>query len=469
MDRRQFLKGLSGAVVAGTAASAGLGMPNIARAEGFGTSPVPKDKMTYRSDARGQKVSLLGFGMMRLPVENGEDLRTNPQANLDQEAINRMVDYAIDHGVNYFDTAPIYLRGKSEPATGIALSRHPRSKWLVATKMSNFRDWSYDASIEMYRRSFENLKVDYIDYYLLHSFGGVDEETGKSDFEKRFLDNGVLDFLLREREAGRIRNLGWSFHGLREEFDKVVAMHDRYHWDFAQIQMNYVDWHYAHEIDPENVNAEYLYNVLDSKGIPIVIMEPLLGGRLATLNDHLVRQLKEREPQRSVASWAFRYLGMYPRIMTALSGMNRIEHVEDNVASYAPLKPLTADDMTLLSHVADEFAHFPAIPCTGCNYCLEDCGPDEIICPMGINIPGIFAHYNKCLNEGNVLVEGNVDQREFQRARQAFLTSYDASVDRMRQADRCIDCRRCTTHCPQHIDIPAKLHMINEYTTKLKN
>ena len=281
---------MAGAAVAGAAMAAGCGNPNSKQAEGFSATEVPLGKMTYRPDTHGQQVSLLGFGMMRLPVEGGGDLRSNPDAKLDQELINRMVDYAIEHGVNYFDTAPVYLKGMSETATGIALSRHPRDKWLVATKMSNFRNWTYEASIEMYHKSFEYLQLDHIDYYLLHSFGG------EGDFQKRFLDNGVLDFLLKEREAGRIRNLGWSFHGLQEEFDKVVAMHDKYHWDFAQIQMNYVDWHYAHEIEPENVNAEHLYTELDKREIPIVIMEPLLGGRLATLNEALAAQLKAREP-----------------------------------------------------------------------------------------------------------------------------------------------------------------------------
>ena len=460
MDRRTFLKGLGGAVVASAAVATGCDHPNAVPAEGFEPGEVPTDKMSMRTDAHGQRVSFLGFGMMRLPVEGDGDLRSNPEAKLDQEAINQMVDYAIGHGVNYFDTAPVYLKGMSEEATGIALSRHPRDKWLVATKMSNFRDWSYGASVKMYHKSFEYLKVDHIDYYLLHSFGGVDAD-GKSDFEKRFVDNGVLDFLLKEREAGRIRNLGWSFHGLQEEFDKVVAMHDKYRWDFAQIQMNYVDWRYAHEIEPENVNAEYLYNALADRDIPIVIMEPLLGGRLGKLNDHMAALLKEQAPNRSLASWSFRHLGMYPRILTALSGMNLMEHLQDNIRSCSPLEPLSETDLVLLDRVADEFAHFPAIPCTACQYCMP--------CPYGLDIPGIFAHYNKCLNEGDVVTEGTVEQREFRRARRAFLTSYDASVERLRQADHCIDCGACVTHCPQSIDIPGKMHIIEDYTNKLKD
>lgn len=445
--------------MAGAAVAAGCDHPNAVKVEGYTSGEVPTDKMSMRADAHGQQVSLLGFGMMRLPVEGGGDLRSNPDAKLDQEAINQLVDYAIEHGVNYFDTAPVYLKGMSEEATGIALSRHPRDKWLVATKLSNFRNWTPEASLKMYHESFEKLQVDHIDYYLLHSFGGVSD--GKSDFEKRFVDNGMLEFLLKEREAGRIRNLGWSFHGEQSEFDKVVALHDKYHWDFAQIQMNYVDWHYAHEIEPENVNAEHLYNSLAERNIPIVIMEPLLGGRLGTLNEHMASLLKQQNPDRSLASWAFRHLAMFPHILTALSGMNLMEHLQDNIRSCSPAEPLSEADMALLDRVADEFAHFPAIPCTNCQYCMP--------CPYGLDIPKIFEHYNKCLSEGNVVSEGTVEQREFRRARKAFLTSYDASVSRLRQADHCIDCGECLKHCPQHIQIPQKMHIIEDYTNKLKD
>ncbi len=460
MDRRSFLKGLAGAAMAGAAVAVGCDHPNAVKTEGYAAGEVPTGSMTYRKDTHGQEVSLLGFGMMRLPIEGGGSLREHPDAKLDQELINRMVDYAMEHGVNYYDTAPVYCRGMSEKATGIALNRHPRDKWLVATKMSNFRNWSREESIKMYEQSFVELGVDYIDYYLLHSFGGVDED-GTSNFDKRFVDNGILDFLLEEREKGRIRNLGWSFHGLQSEFDKVVALHDKYHWDFAQIQMNYVDWHYAHEIEPENVNAEHLYTELDKREIPIVIMEPVLGGRLATLNEQLANQLKASEPDRSLASWAFRHLGMFPRIMTSLSGMSAMEHVEDNVRTHSPMTPLSDEQMRLLEHVADEFAHYPAIPCTACQYCMP--------CPYGLDIPGIFAFYNKSLGEGNIATAGTVEQREYRRARKAFLTTYDKSIERMRQADHCINCGECLTHCPQSIQIPQKMQMIEDYTNKLKD
>ena len=454
------MKSLTGAAAVGTAVAVGCDHPNAKKAEGFSAGEVPMGQMTYRTDKHGRQVSLLGFGMMRLPIEGGGSLRENPDAKLDQEMINRMVDYAMEHGVNYYDTAPVYCRGMSEKATGIALNRHPREKWLVATKLSNFRTWTREASLKMYENSFAELGVDYIDYYLLHSFGDVGPD-GKSDFETRFVDNGMLDFLMEEREKGRIRNLGWSFHGKQSEFDKVVAWTDKYHWDFAQIQMNYVYWHYALVIDEDNVNAEYLYTELDKREIPIVIMEPVLGGRLATLNEQIARQLKEREPDRSLASWAFRYLGMFPRIMTSLSGMSTMEHVEDNVRTHSPMTPLADDEMRLLERVADEFAHYPAIPCTACQYCMP--------CPYGLDIPGIFAFYNKSLGEGNIATEGTVEQKEFRRARRAFLTTYDKSIERLRQADHCINCGECLTHCPQHIAIPQKMRMIEDYTNKLKD
>lgn len=461
MDRRDFLKGMAGAAVAGAAMAAGCDNPKGQKAEGFSSGEVPVGSMTYRSDTHGQQVSLLGFGMMRLPIEGGAGAaRENPQAPIDQEMVNRQVDYAIEHGVNYFDTAPVYCQGRSETATGIALSRHPRDKWLIATKLSNFGNPSREASMKMYEQSFKALQVDHIDYYLLHSFGGFDDE-GKSLFDKRFVENGMLDFLMEEREKGRIRNLGWSFHGQQSEFDKVVALHDKYHWDFAQIQMNYVDWLYANELNNRNVKAEHLYTELDKREIPIVIMEPLLGGRLATLNDHMASMLKEREPERSLASWAFRFLGMFPRIMSSLSGMTYMEHLEDNVRTHCPCEPLTDEDMALLARVADEFAHFPAIPCTTCQYCMP--------CPYGLDIPGIFSFYNKSLAEGNIATEGTVEQQEFRRARRAFLTTYDKSIERLRQADHCIGCGECLKHCPQGIAIPDKMRMIEDYTNKLKD
>ena len=181
---------------------------------------------------------------------------------------------------------------------------------------------------------------------LLHAIGmGTD---GMREFENRYMDNGILDFLLKEREAGRIRNLGFSYHGDIKVFDYLLSRHDEYKWDFVQIQLNYLDWYHAKEINPRNTDAEYLYGELEKRGIPAIIMEPLLGGRLSNLHGHVVSRLKQAEPERSVASWAFRFAGTWPGVLTVLSGMTYMEHLEDNLRSFCPLKPQTEEENKFL-------------------------------------------------------------------------------------------------------------------------
>ena len=234
--------------------------------------------MTYRrQNGSGESISLLGFGMMRLPRE--------------QEEVDRLVDYAIAHGVNYFDTAPMYGGGRNEGVTGATLSRYPRDKYFVATKLSNQnRDlWPFERSKAMYENSFRQLRVDYIDYYLLHSIGG----GGMGALQGRFIDNGMLDFLVKEREAGRIRHLGFSYHGDVRVFDYLLDQHEKYHWDFVQIQMNYLDWRHAGRRGRRggDADAEYLYGRLEKLGIQAVIMEPIRGGSLANVSDEIREQL----------------------------------------------------------------------------------------------------------------------------------------------------------------------------------
>lgn len=297
INRRDFLK-----IVGISTASAAplLSGCSSDKTDGVAAGPlgeVPTDKMTYRTSPKGEKISLLGYGCMRWPTIPAPEKGGNI---IDQDAVNRLVDYAIAHGVNYFDTSPVYVQGWSEKSTGIALKRHPREKLIIATKLSNFQNWTRENSIAMYKQSLKDLQTDYIDYYLLHSIGNGGIET----FRARYIDNGMLDYLIEERKAGRIRNLGFSFHGTVDVFDEVLAMHDHVHWDFVQIQLNYVDWRHA---SGRNVNAEYLYAELEKRGIPAIIMEPLLGGRLSNVPEHIMMRLKERTPQSSVASWAFRF------------------------------------------------------------------------------------------------------------------------------------------------------------------
>ena len=457
LSRRDFLKvmGVAGVATAGLAGCAG---GNGESSEGEAAN-IPTDKMTMRTTpTSGDKVSLLGFGMMRLPSVSGRSARESAGEEIDQEMVNEMVDYAIAHGVNYFDTSPAYCRGKSEHATGVALSRHPREKYFIATKLSNFapETWSREASIAIYRNSFKELKVDYIDYMLLH---GVGMGGGMEEFENRYINNGILDFLLEERKAGRIRNLGFSYHGDVKVFDYLLSKHDVYKWDFVQIQVNYLDWKYAGQIKAFNtVSSEYLYNELAKHHIPATIMEPLLGGRLSNVPNSVVANLKQREPDRSVASWAFRFAGSLPDVLTVLSGMTRMEHLQDNLRSFAPLKPLTKDDFAFLQRMADEMMKLDTIPCNDCKYCMP--------CPYGLDIPAILQHYNKCVNEGNVASGAN--DENFKKARRAFLVGYDRSVPKLRQASHCIGCEQCNPHCPQGIDIPKELHRIDVYVEHLK-
>ena len=318
--------------------------------EDLADSRIIRGEMTMREDLHGNKVSLLGYGAMRLPTKDGGHANSfmkdaSTQA-IDQDEVNRQVDFALEHGVNYFDTSPAYCRGESETVMGKALSRHPRDKYFIATKLSNFAPQQYplEASKAMFENSLKALQTAYIDYYLLHAIGNGGFET----FKQRYLDNGALDWLVEERKAGRIRNLGFSFHGDAKAFEWCIENHPKYKWDFCQIQMNYVDWLHAKEVNERNLDAKYLYETLDANNIPIVIMEPLLGGRLARFNYAVATKLKNMDAEATIPSWSFRFCGTFPRVLTILSGMTRMEHLEENIATLSPLVPLKQRNLTSL-------------------------------------------------------------------------------------------------------------------------
>ncbi len=445
INRRDFLKtaGSAALVMGGVTACGKKSESKFGTAGSAGETAL--GEMTYRThNANGDKVSILGYGCMRFSMtkdENGKDI-------VDQEMVDRLVDYAIEHGVNYFDTAPVYLQGQSEEAIGKSLKRYPRDSHFIATKLSNFGDTSREGALEMYSSSRKYLQTDVIDYYLLHNLGG----GGMDMFNRRFIDNGILDFLLEERKAGRIRNLGFSFHGNKEMFDELMKLHEKYHWDFVQIQLNYIDWSNA------NPPAEYLQQELDKKNIQSMIMEPLLGGRLSNVPQHITARLKERNPQGSVASWAFRFAGTHPGVLCVLSGMTYMEHLQDNVKTFSPLVPLTEEELAFLDETATLIQGYPTIPCTDCKYCMP--------CPYGIDIPSIIAHYNKCVNEGEIAA--SINDENYKKLRRAYLVSYDRAVPKLRQADRCIGCGECTSHCPQRIRIPNELHKISAYIENLR-
>lgn len=446
ISRRDFLKisGAGSAAAVLAACAGGNGKSSSSASDGT------EGQMEYRTNPNnGDKVSLLGYGCMRWPMLKDEQGRDYA---IDQDKVNELIDYAMKHGVNYYDTSPAYLMGQSEKATGIALARYPRKSFYIATKLSNFGDGSHDASVKMYHDSFEEMQTDYFDYYLMHSIG----RGGYEAFRQRYVDNGMMDFIMKEREAGRIRQMGFSFHGAPAEFDELIKTHDKYHWDFVQIQMNYVDWSHADGV--RNTNAEYLYEQLDSRGIPITVMEPLRGGRLANLPDNVAAQLKERNPDVSLASWAFRFVGSHPDILSALSGMTYMENLVDNVKTFSNFKPMSEDELDFMETMAALITEYPTVNCNDCKYCMP--------CPYGINIPEIFKHYNNCVNEG--MIAHSSEQKNFKKLRRAYLTSYNKAVPTLRQADHCIGCHQCESHCPQSIPIPDELHRIDRYIEQLK-
>ena len=437
MDRRGFLK------ITGLSAAAGaIGLMGGCQ----GKSKEAEGKMTYRVHPEsGDKISLLGYGCMRWPASKDAD----GHEIVDQEMVNKLVDHSIANGINYFDAAPMYHNGDCERVTGVALSRHPRESYYLATKLSNFRDSSREAAMEMYRKSFEDLQTDYIDYYLLHSVKSVE------NFQTRYVDNGMMDFLMEERKAGRIRHLGFSFHGKKNGFDGLLALHEKYHWDFVQIQLNYSDWTHAGQ---RNTNADYLYDELLKRNIPAIVMEPLLGGRLANPPKHIADRLKEMAPSKSLASWAFRFAGSPANILTVLSGMTYMEHLEDNLATFSPLEVMDEKEMAFMDDTAELMEKYPLIKCTRCQYCMP--------CPYGVDIPGIFTHYNKCVNEGHIV--SNPESENYRKARKAYLVSYGRAIEQLSQADRCIGCNKCVRKCPQGISIPWEIRKIDRYIEELR-
>lgn len=430
ISRRDALKYMGAGTLGIFAASSGL----ASLASGCTSAPVEATAGTRAYKGGDEKVSLIGFGCMRLPLTS--------ESIIDEEKSQALIDYAYEHGVNYFDTAWNYINGASEPFVGKALKKFPRNTVNIATKMPTWEINSLDRGKEIFRLQLERLQTTYIDYYLLHAL------SNRKEYDFAYRECGVLDYLKREKAAGLIRHLGFSYHGDTETLKYILDDSD---WDFVQLQINYYDWDEQYTRDQ--------YKMLEERGIPCIVMEPVRGGMLAKLTPDAEAVLKDENSKRSIASWAIRFCGSLPGVLTVLSGMNQLEHVQDNIHSLSTdFKPLNESEKEAIGNALAIFKKTRPIRCTTCRYCMP--------CPYGVAIPDIFAFYNQCVNESKLPDLDNPTGKEFKKRKRAFQALY-SQIPSESQANHCIKCGKCLKKCPQHIAIPNELARIDKMVQQL--
>lgn len=353
------------------------------------------------------KMPKLGFGMMRLPVSDGQ---------IDHEQVCRMVDLYMDAGLTYFDTAYPYHGGESEKEVKKAIvDRYPRDSFTIATKLPAWKIENKDDRDRIFNEQLEKTGAGYFDFYLLHSITRENYHI--------YDENDCFNWGFAKRDEGLIKHFGFSFHA---DPELLIEILDKYPGiEFVQIQLNYFDW------DSDTIYSGKLYDILHERNIPIVVMEPIKGGSLASLRPELETKLKEVDPDASIASWALRYVGSLDGVMTLLSGMSLYEQMEDNVKTFTDFKPLNETERKVLDEVVKEMKQAPQIGCTACSYCTEGC-------PMHIAIPKIF----KVIN--NINMYG--DNEKYRKAYEALLAENGKASD-------CIQCGQCEGACPQHLSI----------------
>lgn len=377
--------------------------------------------MKYRSLGHNKNVSVLGFGCMRLPVVDGK------YGQIDEVESTKQVRYAIDHGVNYIDTAFPYHEQHSEEFVGRVLQDGYREKVFLATKLPSWLIKTREDMDKYLDIQLEKLQTDYIDYYLLHALN-------KGSWEN-YVKLDVFDFIEKALASGKIKNIGFSFHDEYPVFETIINAYD---WDFCQIQMNYFDEEYQAGLKGLRLAGE--------KGIDVIIMEPLRGGRLAQQGPGVIQEIwKKAEEQHSSAGWALRYLWNYPEVKTILSGMNNMDHIKENIeeAGQAEVGMLKASEQQLITQVKEVYKSRIQVDCTNCRYCMP--------CPYGINIPGNFMFYN------NAYV---FDDKEH------YKHHYYLQLKPEELAEACQQCGQCETVCPQNIAIIKELENVAEYFKK---
>ena len=364
--------------------------------------------MIYRK-FQDLQLSALGMGAMRLPVVDGND------AVIDEPAAVEMVDYAMAHGVNYYDTAWGYHNGQSELVMGRALKRHPREKFYLATKFPGYDLANMPKVREIFPKQLEKCQVDYFDFYLFHN---VCEMNIDAYLDPKY---GIYDYLMEQKRAGKIRHLGFSAHG---SIDVMKRFLDAYGKDmeFCQIQLNWLDWKFQ--------DAEGKVKLLREHNIPVWVMEPLRGGRLARLSDEEAAKLAALRPDEAPAAWAFRFLQAIPEVTVTLSGMSNLEQLKQNIATYETDAPLNGEEWKALMSVADDMLGKKILPCTACHYCVSHC-------PQGLDIPALLELYNEHNFTGGGFIAPMVL----------------GTLPEDKRPTACLHCHSCEAVCPQQIKI----------------
>ncbi len=359
------------------------------------------------------QLSALGMGAMRLPVIGGDD------AKIDQLAVDRMVDVAMERGINYYDTAWGYHSGSSEIAIGRSLGRYPRERWHLATKFPGYDLSNMNQVKTVFERQLEKCGVDYFDFYLFHN---VCEMNIEAYLDPKY---GIFDYLTEQKRSGRIRHLGFSAHGSREVIQRFLEAYGK-GMEFCQLQMNYLDWSFQDVKNKAALLAEYQ--------IPIWVMEPLRGGKLASLAEEDAAKLKALRPDETIPAWAFRFLQSIPGVAVTLSGMSNMQQLEENLSTFEAEHPLNQQEMETLLGIADSMVQKTSVPCTACRYCTSHC-------PQSLDIPMLLELYNEhCFTGGGFI------------APMALM-----AVPEEKHPAACIGCRSCEAVCPQQIRISEAL------------
>ncbi len=364
--------------------------------------------MIYR-EFQGEKLSALGMGAMRLPVVDGDDAR------IDEAAAAAMVDYAMAHGVNYYDTAWGYHNGNSELVMGRALARYPRESYFLADKFPGYDLSNMDKVESIFEKQLEKCGVEYFDFYLFHN---VCEMNIDAYLDPKY---GIFDYLTAQKKAGHIRHLGFSAHGSYAVMKRFLEAYGS-EMEFCQIQLNYLDWKFQ--------GAKEKVELLQEYNIPVWVMEPLRGGKLASLAPADEEKLQALRPQEGIPAWAFRFLQSIPAVTVTLSGMSNMEQMQENIRTYETEQPLDESEMQTLLGIADEMVGKIALPCTACHYCVSHC-------PQGLDIPNLLALYNEhCFTDGGFIAPMAL-----------------SAVPEDKRPNSCIGCRSCEAVCPQQIRI----------------